>query len=91
MVESSDDILELFGKERPEIIDKKPGIKKQLVGESGSNKHKIISLLSAKPIGINEICYQTKLDIPSVCEVLIPEEIEGNIIRVGGNKFAKAG
>lgn len=92
MVESADDILQVFGMESEKSEDKRTQIKKpEQKADEGSNKHKIISLLSSKPIGINEICHQTNLDIPSVCEVLIPEEVDGNIIRVDGNKFAKAG
>jgi DNA processing protein len=89
MIESADDILEIMniGKTPQEEI-KKPQEKEAAKAPISSNKQRILSLLSAEPISINEICAETNLTIPAVCEVLIEEEIEGNIVRVEGNKFA---
>lgn len=90
MVESAEDILELFGKEILSTKDENNSAKKEQASAANDNKEKILSVLSSNPISMNEICSKTNLDIPSVCEVLIPEEIEGNIVRIDGNKFAKA-
>lgn len=89
MVESADDILEALGKHydesKGEVNPYKKGPK---LGPEGTNRYRVLSLLSAKPVCINDICDITNLSIPLVCEVLIPEEIDENIVRVHGNKFA---
>lgn len=49
----------------------------------------IYTLITKKPIDINEIAKKSKLDLKSVMSKLIMLELEGKIKKIAGNRYIK--
>lgn len=90
LIENTQDIFELMRLEYPELTIQKRPKNKPPIKLSGNNceKKEILSLLSNIPSSIDQIVEKTGIEISLVNLILLELELEGNVVRHRGNKFA---
>jgi DNA processing protein len=89
LIENTDDILELLGPDT-KINEAKSynTYSKETEKNIAAHQKNIYKLLSANPISVDEVVEVTNLPLSEVNLILLELELEGNVMRYPGNKFA---